>query len=1373
MAGNALSRVRLIAIIMAWVLGIFILLAVATAGIAVVTLTGQTGRDMIVRLADGRQIAGYGQLSLSGLSGNPFDRLTVERLSLTDEEGEWLVVEGATLEWTPMALLGGTVDVTTLEITRADVFRAPVRAETTPGGGVPDIGVRLARFELNALELHAALTGEAATLAATGEAEGRGARWQAGLRVDRIDEPGDRVELALALGAEIDIRADLDALPGGPLATLLQAGEQGMTARVEASGVARRGTGRVLVFVGDESGLSAQLGWHDDRLRASGSARLEAWPQFAGLAEMIGGDASLELALPLGEAGITAIQLPGMELQVSAPRLMADLARDEDGLALRVREASALVNALAPEGVSLRSLAAEGRLDFARSHDDVLFDGRAALAGLALPIGSIDAASGPVTLAGPFDALAIVTRLETRGAALEPDILASLAGGSPVLEAGMIWHNAERRLEFETARIEGAGNLVIAGGGAVSLPGERAVFSLGYEGLALERLTGLLEGPVGGRAQFSAGFDGSVEFTAEGRAPRLRRDLGERLGGEARFSLSGARDGEGGLALSLLEIESPGLVAEASADYDADGWDASGNAAWSGGAPLAALVLDGTALLAFEASDRDGLIRVRAEATAPSAGAGPVVVEDARLRLEGQGPPDDFEGAWRLTGATNTGPVDIGGQASRRGERADLSGIEGRFGAFNFTGGLQAEGSAIGGALRAVPVNGFGQAGIRFRVRDGEMQAQILAEDMVGADMVYLDRLAFDASGPVEDIAFTLEADGAYGARALANITGRLVTGENGGALTLDLEGRYGGVRITSRETARIGFGGDGLDARLALALNRGRLDITARDEAGRLSLTLDGQGIPAMMLSYPSGREPIRGQLNSSARLVRADGAWTGSLRLEGENITPPEDNMPDNGDVSLDGSLTLTLDEAGTLLSARARGAGLRAEADLRLASGPVTGPESFTASDTGLDGTASLEGEIGTLAVFRLAEGQRLSGQASMNASLRGTIGAPDLDGNFILARTRFDDPAIGISVRNLAMRARFAEDGLDITQLTAQSADGGTLTGSGRLSLAEARVSGRAEVNFADFLIIERPELTAVGGGNVMFNIEDDRVAISGETRISRAEVRPPEASRPAIQTVDVIHINAAGARDELPPLRRGPNIVMDYRIFAPGRIFVRGPQFDTEWSMDVNMTGPAEELRLVGRASLLRGRADLLGRPFEMRSGSIVFAGDPMEAALDIVAARQARDITAEIRVGGIVRRPEITLTSSPSLPQDEIASRLLFDQGAGQLSGAQAAQLAAAVASLSSGGAFDPFGALRSAVGLDQFAVSSNRAGETVVSGGRYITESVYLEVETVGSSAAATTRIEWALTQNLTLLSRIAPDGDAGVALTWRREYD
>ena len=1367
-------RIRLIALILAWTLGILTLLAVVTAGIAVVTLTGQTGRDLVVRLAEGRQVAGYGRLTISGLEGNLFDRLTARRITLSDEEGVWLELEEAVFEWTPAALLANTLDIAELSVQRASVLRRPVREEQAPGGGgLPDLAVNLERFEINALSLAEGVAGGAATISVLGRAAGQGAQWNAQLDADRIDAPGDRVSVSLVTDSDITLRADIDAAPGGPLANLLQAAEQGATARLNVDGTPQAGGGDLVLFIGDSRAGTSTLEWAGGTLTTTGEVSARAWENFAQIDTLVGGGMEFAIVIPLGEAGITAPQLDAVSGEIRAPRLSLTAARQAEGIAIQVREAAGLVNALLPETIRFESLAADGILIPASEDSPLAFEGRVGAQGITLPTGNIGRASGPVRAEGPLGMIRVVSSLQTAGSTMEPEIVQTLAGPQPVLQSELVWDNEQRQLEIVSAQLSGAGNLAVSGRGRVDTRAERIALSLRYEGLAVERLTEQLSGRASGTAELSLGFDGTGRFAASGRAQGLGRELGNRIGGEARFNARGERRADGALALEMVEIEAPNLVAEAQGNSDAQGWDVAGQAAWSGGAPLAAMVLEGTASLAFEARNRDETLRIRADMTAPRAGAGPVVVEDARLRLEGEGPPDAFDGAWRLTGATGTGPVDIGGRASRYGERADLTGIEGRFGGFNFTGGLQAEGSRVGGALRAVPVNGFGSAEIGFRLADGNVTARIRAEDMVGEDLTYLDRLAFDAAGPVDDIAFTLEAEGAYGARALVSMDGHLRSADAATALGFSLIGRYGGVRIATREPADIRFGPDDMLARLSLGLNRGTLEAQLDANDGGMEIRLDAAGIPAMLASYPSGREPVSGSLSGEANLSRTAGAWTGNVRLEAENISPPESQLPEGGEIAITGTLAMMLDETGAQLEARARGSDLQATASVQLLSGPVTGADSLMSPETGLRGRADITGEIGTLAAFRLAEGQSLSGTGRLEALLGGSVGSPDLDGRLDLENGRFDDPAIGISVRELRLDARFAEDGLEIDSLRAQSADGGELTGDGSFSLAGARLEGRAALRFSDFLIIERPDLTVVGGGNVTFAVSENRIEIGGETRVSRAEVRPPEASRPSIALVEVTHINAAGARSDMAPIRQGPQVVLDYRIRAPGRIFVRGPQFDSEWSMDVTARGPANAVQLRGRATLLRGRADLLGRPFEMRSGSVVFSGDPMDAAINLVAARQAREITAEIRVGGIVSAPEITLASTPSLPQDEIASRLLFDQGAGQLTGVQAAQLAGAVASMSSGGGFDPFGALRSGLGLDQLSVSSSRTGETVVAGGRYLTEDVYLEVETGGGSASATTRIEWALTQNLTLLSRIAPDGDTGVALTWRREYD
>src|SRR6202034_692124 len=127
-------------------------------------------------------------------------------------------------------------------------------------------------------------------------------------------------------------------------------------------------------------------------------------------------------------------------------------------------------------------------------------------------------------------------------------------------------------------------------------------------------------------------------------------------------------------------------------------------------------------------------------------------------------------------------------------------------------------------------------------------------------------------------------------------------------------------------------------------------------------------------------------------------------------------------------------------------------------------------------------------------------------------------------------------------------------------------------------------------------------------------------------------------------------------------------------------------------------------------------------------GNVTFHGGVMPD-LDLVAETSTSGVTAQIAVTGPAIQPTFRISSNPSLPDDEILSRILFQKSSGSLSAFQALQLANAVATLS--GQVDAFENVRKSLGVDSLDISSSATGGTVVSATRAINDRVSVGVTT------------------------------------------
>src|SRR3546814_13964866 len=72
--------------------------------------------------------------------------------------------------------------------------------------------------------------------------------------------------------------------------------------------------------------------------------------------------------------------------------------------------------------------------------------------------------------------------------------------------------------------------------------------------------------------------------------------------------------------------------------------------------------------------------------------------------------------------------------------------------------------------------------------------------------------------------------------------------------------------------------------------------------------------------------------------------------------------------------------------------------------------------------------------------------------------------------------------------------------------------------------------------------------------------------------------------------------------------------------------------------------------------------------------------------ISIQASTSVENVNAILNISGRAQNPQIAFTSTPSLPQDEVMSRILFGESVTNLSATQAIQLAASLNSLRGGG---------------------------------------------------------------------------------------
>ncbi|MGD9968524.1 MAG: translocation/assembly module TamB domain-containing protein [Hyphomonadaceae bacterium] len=1334
------------------------------AGAGAIIALGPAAHLIVDSFGDGARVWRLGRITIDDVSGGWLGSLRAGHVTIEDEEGVWLEADEVVLDWAPQDILFGSVRIHEARANAIAIARWPRLLERRPSSGTR-FDVRIGQLHIDQLALAELVVGASAEFTADFTLDLRDENVRSmNLALHRHDSNDDRLTALYRSGEDYAFDVDLHSAPGGVLARALGVSDAGLDASALGEGDSGAGSSRFTASAGDRALLAGHTRWNETEWSAEGQADLDTLPALSDLARRIGSNVSFNangqsadrtfairaatsfLVIDLSGATDPAGKLNGPARFVATTARLSDVARESP--------------------FELGAARLEGELRRARGTTAIQAQ---------LNAQEIDALGRRTRLAGPVEAALTRARF-TLNADLRAPAQAAQLFANARLQTELEYDRDRQRFELSRAELTGDAIAADAQGWVNAGDGE---FSGAWRVLRLETLASEIRGEAAGRWRaFRAADDAAARvwtISLDGQGAQIAgapEIIPQLLGANPRFDAR-MRYENGGLTVSHARIDGAQLRAGATGRIvrgEANlSIEASARGPLSVGGAAIAGAIDGTGQITGRLS-RPGLAM---RAALSSFSAGGVVVEQPVLNFSLSPRGDSYVGHAEVTGAASGHPLTGASDVAIGDDAVALTDLDARWGA------MQAQGAARftdRGASADLAINGAidGLApGVTGRLA-GNL---VLAPETLMLDA----RIANARAGELRVRAATLRAEGPLDAIATRfDLRGALRQAPLifAGTATIDAE----------RESARVEGRGT-----LAEAPIFTRAPIVADWSSGRTQALLNvalGDGVV-------------------QARWEERGRALHGSAQIEDAPLGPLAAIWGERATGRIDGRIVLA-----------SNGRGLSGDADVRLDNARVSGrqrraldmhivgnlaPDRLTAtvdatSEGGLIAHFETEAPVETSASpIRIALARERRGHASWSVSgpaealwaaarlpdqsLEGALdgegalefGAGYLsgDGHIKIVDGRFEDKLTGVTLINLDARLALDDRGVTIENFTASGPRGGRLTATGG-SIDERQ--GRITVDIDNMRVADRPDVRATASGQLTLAWEGLASSVAGDLNIVEANIDIASNPQTGIPTLDVIEINRFGEEDapleEAPQPRRNGSTTLNVNIDAPGRVFTRGRGVDAEWALDMRLAGTAYNPQVFGTARAIRGTLALSGQPFEIEDALIEFAGDPLDARINLTAVRDSADLSARIRLIGTARDPEISFSSDPALPEDEILPQILFGRSVEDLSGIEAAQLAASLAALSGRASLDIVDAARAAAGLDRFNVRQDENGGFLVAGGVYLTRDVYVEVARTGLGQAQT-RLEWTVRPRLVLITSFLGNGDQRVSLRWRRESD
>ncbi len=1354
-----------------------LIVGAAVLGARYGVLTPQ-GRLLIEARASGIKLGGIGALKLQGLGGDIWRDFTVRRLTISDDKGVWLEADGLKVQWNYGELLGRKLQIKSVSAQQVVVLRRPrLGPKGPPSRGLPlTFDIRSMRFPLETLPPFSVqhglfdVSGRLSLL--------RHGRGQTGaVLVKSRQHVGDFLDIRFDIGRTRPLLVDVKAMEakGGALAGALGlASDRPFSINAHADGSSSSGRVDVETRTGDQRPAWAHGAWSAQGGVIAGKASLTASSLTTSYARMFGPEALFAAAARrAGRGGY------GVALRIRARNLALAAEGPADPASL-ISKPGLKIAIVVPDLSKIQASPrmGQGRFQGLISGDPAAWRllGVANIARLETSGYRLAGVSGPLAVLGQGQQLSLQAHLTGAGGQ-GSTLLAGLAGAAPKASIDLV-KQADGRVLIRSVDAAGAAF-------KLSASGARSLFGgLSFKGqLEASNLALAHTGATGSAALNWTASQASASkpwlLSVDGRGHRFASGLAELdrlLGPEPRLKAQGAWSG-GALAIASASVDGAMASASAKGKLDPRGplalqtvWRAegpfrvgpvriSGKASGQGviGGTLAAPRVDLTA--DFGAVD------------APS-----LPLTATHVRLSFAKGPDGIDGQITVAGDSAYGPARAKAGFRFVRDGLDLSGIDADAGGVRASGALALRGSQPSTAdlqLAIGPGALLSQGGVAgtLKIVDGPDPSASVSLDARGAVLkaaeVEIVGAHIAGSGPLARLPLQITANLTTPQGPL-QLNGSGLYQQSAGAQQLSINGggKFRNVEFRTTEPIALRLTDKERTARMRATLGGGSWSLDLRQAAGTVtaSSALKGVDLKALSQDFAGRFDAI---VSLQGRGASLGGSMTAQLR-DARSVDAPV-GAAINAQVKAelrDGQLAINADAAGAK--------GLTATVSLALPVEASASPLRLAIVKTRpMQGRLKADGEVQPLWDLVYGGDRQLAGEVHLAGVLGGTLNDPLITGQASVAGGRLQDFGTGLVLTNLSLTAELQRETIVLSTFSAKDEKGGQVTGSGTISLAREGGSN-LKLDLQHFRLIDNDDAEATASGQVVLTREaDGKIKIAGALVLDRAQINAEAKLKPSVVSLDVVEKNRPDRLNTQyrPQAARTPPVTLDITLRAPRRVFVKGRGVDVELSVDAHVTGALSSPYLDGTARVFQGSYDFAGKRFQFdETGVIVLASSADRIRLDLSATEQGPSLTATVRIKGTAAKPDISLTSTPSLPQEEILSQVLFGASASQLSGGQTAQLASTVTALASGGGFDVLGSLRQFAKLDRLAIGGDQTSGFTVAGGKYIGDNVYLEV-VGGGRQGPSVDAEWRIRRSLSIVSQLGQELGAKLSIRWTHD--